>query len=301
MTTETTPPYKWFGGKRRIAADVWARLGKTHTYIKPFFGGGAVFLACPYKINAGFLNDLDGYICNFWRAVTAEPDALAEAFERPTCEPDLIAWNNRLVADRAAFTDRLKADPDYYDLRVAHWWARGVWAAIGSEWLRGNRKSLAPSSSLGPLIKSDPDARREWLRALADKMQFLSVGCGDWKRAVTPSRLFNGLQAAPHALSAIFLDPPYQADECNMSYASSEDDIFDEVWEWAMKAGEDTRLRIALCGYDDGRKPAPGWDVQEWSAGTGFSNRGENMGKNRHRERVWYSPGCLPPPQPGLF
>lgn len=37
----------YFGGKSRIASEVWARFGDVTSYIEPFFGSGAVLLSRP--------------------------------------------------------------------------------------------------------------------------------------------------------------------------------------------------------------------------------------------------------------
>ncbi len=39
-------PFPYFGGKRTVAAAVWARLGSPAQYIEPFCGSAAVLLAC---------------------------------------------------------------------------------------------------------------------------------------------------------------------------------------------------------------------------------------------------------------
>lgn len=45
--TDLRSPFPWFGGKRRVAADVWAALGDVDSYVEPFFGSGAVLLERP--------------------------------------------------------------------------------------------------------------------------------------------------------------------------------------------------------------------------------------------------------------
>lgn len=40
-------PYPYFGGKSKVAARVWERLGNPANYVEPFFGSGAVLLARP--------------------------------------------------------------------------------------------------------------------------------------------------------------------------------------------------------------------------------------------------------------
>lgn len=42
MTEALKSPFPWFGGKRRVAAQVWAALGAVDNYIEPFAGS----LAC---------------------------------------------------------------------------------------------------------------------------------------------------------------------------------------------------------------------------------------------------------------
>jgi len=54
-------------------------------------------------------------------------------------------------------------------------------------------------------------------------------------------------------------------------------------------------LRIALCGYEgEGHEELEeiGWDVFYWTANGGFANVNEDN-KNRHKERIWFSPHCI--------
>jgi DNA adenine methylase len=79
MNDTVKAPYPYFGGKSQIAAEVWKRFGRVPNYIEPFFGSGAALLARPLPFDGvETVNDLDGFICNFWRAVQHEPDAVAE-------------------------------------------------------------------------------------------------------------------------------------------------------------------------------------------------------------------------------
>ena len=74
-----TLPYTYFGGKRAVASIVWERLGDVKAYVEPFFGGGAVFWLRPQEHFASgerrweLLNDIDGMIVNFLRAVYHDP------------------------------------------------------------------------------------------------------------------------------------------------------------------------------------------------------------------------------------
>ena len=68
-------PFPWFGAKARIAHAVWQRFGDVKTYVEPFFGSGACLLNRPLTFaGAETVNDADGLVCNFWRALKAEPE-----------------------------------------------------------------------------------------------------------------------------------------------------------------------------------------------------------------------------------
>lgn len=131
------PPFPYFGGKSRIADWVWPRLngdGKAYSYTEPFFGSGAMLLANPNPMSIEVVNDLDGMVCNFWRALQSDPDAVADAAIWPCNELDLHARGDWLIGQRESLTERLRADPTYHDPQAAGWWAWGMAWWIGSGW-----------------------------------------------------------------------------------------------------------------------------------------------------------------------
>ena len=99
----------------------------------------------------------------------------------------------------------------------------------------------------------------------------------------------------------IVLDPPYD-DGCDVYAAQHR--VSGDVREWAREAGRDRNNRIALCGYsgDHDELLAYGWDVEEWKANGGYGNQADGDGRaNAKRERIWFSPGCLPRAQTTLL
>ena len=40
-------PFPWFGGKRRVAPEIWAAFGDVDNYVEPFAGSLAVLLERP--------------------------------------------------------------------------------------------------------------------------------------------------------------------------------------------------------------------------------------------------------------
>ncbi len=138
-------PFPWFGGKRTIAAEIWTALGDVDHYVEPFFGSGAVLLNRPHAARTETVNDADGLLANFWRAVAADPDAVAVEADWPTNEADLHARHLWLIGQREDLSGRLMANPACYDVRAAGWWVWGICNWIGSGWCSGQ----------GPWIERD--------------------------------------------------------------------------------------------------------------------------------------------------
>lgn len=135
MAEPVRAPFPWFGGKRRVADVVWRAFGPdVPNFIEPFAGSLAVLLARPGgagKIET--VNDADRYLANFWRAVTAAPEALAAAADWPVNEADLHA-RHRWLVNQAEFRERMHTDPDFFDVKIAGWWVWGLCQWIGGGW-----------------------------------------------------------------------------------------------------------------------------------------------------------------------
>ena len=97
MTQLLRAPFPWFGGKSRAASIIWARFGDVANYIEPFAGSLAVLLARPTPPRIETVNDLDCNVANFWRAVQADPEAVAKFAAWPVNEADLHARHRWLV------------------------------------------------------------------------------------------------------------------------------------------------------------------------------------------------------------
>ncbi len=135
-------PFPYFGGKSLIANEVWRRFGDVKCYVEPFFGSGAVLLNrpnwTPETSSIETVNDADGFICNFWRSVQAEPEQVAKYADWPVVESDLHARHAWLVGQKDSLAAHLEGDPDYYDAKIAGWWCWGMNCWIGSGFCSGN-------------------------------------------------------------------------------------------------------------------------------------------------------------------
>ena len=324
MGTELQAPFPWFGGKARVAPLVWAKFGNVPNYVEPFLGSGAVLLGRPSQPHIETVNDRDGFIANFFRAMAADPEGLARECDLPVNEADLHARHLWLVGRREDLTAHLMGDPEFYDLRVAGWWVWGICSWIGGGWCSGKGPWTAVDGRL--VLRSDDSSvlgvnrklphlgdaghgvnrqrphlgnmgngvngqapALDWFRALAKRLHRVRVCCGDWQRVCGYS------PTTKLGLTGLFLDPPYstRAGRCDGLYACEDLSVAQSVGAWCRERGADPLLRIALCGYE-GEHDLPGWECIPWQAAGGYSSLGDGAGReNKYRERIWFSPACL--------
>ncbi len=310
--SELRAPFPWFGGKRRVADVVWRAFGAdVPNYIEPFAGSLAVLLARPGgagKIET--VNDAYAAIPNLWRALKSDPDAVAEWCDDPVSEIDMHARNRWLIARLEEIRPTLAADPYYFDVQAAGWWVWGACAWIGGGWAAKESPGRRPHLGVNghgvgihagrlPSIGNDrgingvaaPPART-WFRQIRDRLRGVHIVCGDWSRVTGPSVLGKGANVGGRRPTAVFLDPPYAHDlravDC---YQEDDPKISGDVYRWALEHGDDPDLRIALCGYSGEHEMPASWTEHAWKAHRGYAGADND---NRERERIWFSPHCLP-------
>ncbi|HUX16023.1 MAG TPA: hypothetical protein VMW52_06090, partial [Phycisphaerae bacterium] len=128
-----------------------------------------------------------------------------------------------------------------------------------------------------------------YMQALAARLRRVRVCCGDWARICTKS------PTTYIGITAVFLDPPYGAEDRADCYSEDSRTVAADVQAWCIEQGDNPKLRIALCGYEGehAELEALGWDTVAWKASGGYANQGTQGNANRHRERIWFSPHCL--------
>lgn len=310
-------PFPWWGGKSRVAKKVWAGLGDVNSYIEPFFGSGAVLLGRPrgHKGKTETVNDMDEFIANFWRAASNDADAVAQYADYPVNEAELLSRHLWLASEgKKRMQDGMTIDPDWYDAKIAGWWLWGLNQWLGSGWCHGkgpweivdgklknvekggkgvNRQ--LPQLSNGGVGQNSGRLRDEkfyrYMEALAWRLRYVRVACGDWKRVVTEGVTDYG------KVTGVFLDPPYTDthDRDMKLYANDSPDVANEVREWAIANGDRKDMRIVLAGYEGEHDMPDTWRKIAWVGNSTFSSPegGGHNEKNRHRERLWFSPNCV--------
>jgi len=136
-------PFVWFGGKRKVAPQIWEALGDVDNYVEPFAGSLAVLLERPHDLGDGrtraeTVNDADHFLANFWRALALDPDGVAAYADWPVNEDDLFARHLWLVnKGREILSEGIESDPMFYDSQVAGWWVWGQNSWIAGGWCTG--------------------------------------------------------------------------------------------------------------------------------------------------------------------
>ena len=130
-------PFPYFGGKSGAVAEVWAAFGEVQNYVEPFAGSAAMLLGAPAGKRIETINDADGFVANFWRAIAIDPDTVAHHADWPCNEADLFARHSWLMRQRDTLVERLYGDPEYHDAKIAGWWCWGSCNWIGSGWCSG--------------------------------------------------------------------------------------------------------------------------------------------------------------------
>lgn len=292
-----TTPFPYFGKKTRIANIIWEALGDPVTYVEPFCGTAAVLLARPRPGKYETINDLDGFVANFWRAVKADPGQVTDHFDYPPIEIELRVRHNRIEAQYGDLLESLRADPDFYDPKIAGWWAWGSLNTLRGGWWAGASMSLDVHVRMGAdRIRIPPEftTRREfisdWIARLSERLRNVRVTCRDWSRALRPPVL-----RTAYGTVGIFLDPPYARRDPNC-YKESDDNFADALREWCLQNGSNPRHRIVLCGNvgEHAVLEGHGWRSRVIKRPPGFGTFAKNGPKESStHEEIWLSPYAL--------
>ena len=291
-------PFPWPGGKRRWASLIWSRLGNPDVYAEPFFGSGAVLLARPGGPGKReVVCDANGLVCNFWRAVVADPALVARYAANPTFHHDLTARRIHMGKWLAEHGNLLAEDPGHHDPRIAGWWvwAMSMWIGRHTGFLptgatvedripkivpslsgSGISAQVAMMRGKGPVAQMAAIERH--LRDLQDRLHSVIVLNRDWTSCVTPAALAACPSASGHS-RAVLLDPPYLQD--GQIYESDDGKVARAAYAWAVRNGDEHR--VAYCCRRGTFEVPPGWTAETKTfVRTG---RGDDM--------VMFSPACV--------
>jgi site-specific DNA-adenine methylase len=331
MAGNLAAPFPYFGGKSNAVAPVWAAFGEVANYVEPFAGSAAMLLGAPAGKRVETINDFDGFVANFWRAIAADPDAVAHHADWPVNETDLFARHSWLVRQRQSLTEQLHACPEWCDPKIAGWWVWGACAWIGSGWCTGVGPWVHDGEKMVCLARGADNGKRGVWRQSADlssggvgvhrQLPYLSEGRGVNRSTQQPRRAYIkewfGLLHARlrdarvacgdwarvckdsvttrHGLTAVFLDPPYAKGAMDYGAGGMGQGIAEAVRAWCAANGDNPTLRIVLCGHSAEHDALllAGWHTRSWVARKGYAASDEAVA-NCAGETLWCSPHCVP-------
>lgn len=282
--------YSYFGGKSKVAPQVWKRFGHVNYYLEPFFGSGAVLLGSTYVPANEIVNDLYCMITNFWRSVKYNPEKTAKYADIPMNEIELEATQTWLIPKKEELEKKLRADLEYHDPKIAGRWVWGVAQWMGDNWCSSDRTlQKRPSFNKSGIHRNSVNIQ-DYFKDLSYRLRGTIICCGDWERVLCD------FITTKNVSTAVFLDPPYSASAGreNNLYIKDDLNVSQKVFEWCMENGDKKNLRIAFCGYSNEYTFPDSWTALNWSGQCAWASWGNNKGKaNAKKETIWFSPHCI--------
>lgn len=268
-------PLTYYGGKQRLAAQIVPLMPAHRVYLKPFCGGAAMLFAKP-RVERETLNDLDGQIVRFWRALRDRPDELAAAVAATPYSR--AEWQSCVAGDAEDDVEAARRLLVHIDHSFSR--SRGSWSPPSTAIDRRGRWQPGVWENMPPKLV-----------AAATRLQGVALECGDALSLIprwdNPSTL-------------IYVDPPYRlADRLapEKGYAMDDDGTLWTRLTPILKAVE--HASVILSGY-----PCPEAEDLGWRMVPLIRNRtvqariGGALGLAP--EVVWLSPSC-PPVVANLF
>lgn len=183
------PVAPYLGGKRRLAAEVIARLRAMphETYVEPFVGMGGVFLRRPWRVKAEVINDISRDVATLFRVLQRHYVPLM----------DMLRWQ---ITSRSEF-ERLKAAaPDTLtDLERAARFLYLQRTAFGGK-VDGRNFGVSPSAP----GRFDVTKLAGILEAVHERLAGVVIECLGWEDL---------LRRYDRSTTLFYLDPPYWGSE----------------------------------------------------------------------------------------
>lgn len=259
-------PLTYYGGKQKLAAQIVALMPPHAAYLEPFAGGAAVLFAKP-RAARETLNDLDGTIMRFWRALRDQPEDLALAVELTPYSRDEWRHSRESVEDDVEAARRLLVNVDQSFAQSRGSWRPGQLSGCG-RWRPGVWENLPPR-----------------LLSAAQRLRGVSLENDD------------ALSLIPkwdRADAVIYVDPPYTG-PARISRTGYDHDDDGTLWVRLVDVlGTITNAAVILSGYPCTEVLDLGWRRLDLHAN---SNVREGIGTP---ETLWLSP-AVGEPQPNLL
>lgn len=214
------------GGKKRIAPWIIGHMPEHHSYLEPFFGGGAVLFAKP-KARIETVNDLDGDVVNFFRVI-----------QNPVTRKELQEWITYMPYARRIYDETFERMPENPVERAGFFAVR----SMQSHGFRLTEKSGWKKDVHG---REAAYAVRNWnklpleLTEIAERLKEVQI---ENRPALELIKAFN------HENVLIYLDPPYVLSTRGRKQYRYE--MTDEEHEELLVNSCESKAKIMISGYN---------------------------------------------------
>lgn len=214
------------GSKKRIASWIIGNMPEHHSYLEPYFGGGAVlFEKPPSRIET--VNDLDGDVVNFFRVIR-DPESCQE----------LEHWLTYTPYSRQVYDESFEKEPRSPVEQAGYFAIR----SMQSHGFRTSEKTGWKKDVYGREAAYAVKNWNELPEALAEMAARLKSVQIENRPALELIRAFD------HENVLIYLDPPYVwSTRGRMQYRH---EMSDPDHEEMLEASLHSRAKIMLSGYD---------------------------------------------------
>lgn len=284
--SRTIAPFRWYGGKGRLARWVVQHLPEGKVYVEPFAGAASVFWNLPRPYPVEVLNDIDGEIVNLFRVIQ-NPETF-EAFAHR------VTWTPYSLDE---FRRALQVGPECKD-PVTRAWAFFVRQNQGFAGLAKTEgrwgRAFTPNRGMAGTANSWR-ARMRMLEYWHDRLTRVQI---DNRDAIQVIKYWDTED------TVFYVDPPYAANTR----------IDKKVYDHELEDNQHTKLvevlldlegKVLLSGYDsDLYSPLEeaGWEKVCREMTSSAASRGRdskvrgtgNAAKHAKRiECLWISPGVV--------
>lgn len=261
-------PLTYYGGKQRLSAQILPLMPSHRVYLEPFCGGAAMLFAKP-RAERETLNDLDGQIVRFWRALRDRPDELAAAVAATPYSREEWKASRAPAEDDVEAALRLLVNVDQSFSRSRQSWSVPCIGDGRGRWQPGTWDNLPPK-----------------LLAAAQRLRGVSLEHGD------------ALDLIPRwdrADALIYVDPPYTGE--HRTEPSKGYDVDDDGTLWArlveVLAGV-KHAAVVVSGYPCAEVDDLGWRSVALTATRTVAGRDKKPLASTP-ETVWLSPAVPEP------
>lgn len=274
MASPSRTPLTYYGGKQGLARQILPLMPSHRVYLEPFAGGAAMLFAKP-RCERETLNDLDGQIMRFWRALRDRPLELADAVaSTPYGREEWEGSRDGEADDDVEAARRLLVNVDQSFSRSRRSWSVPCIGDGRGRWQPGSWENLPPK-----------------LTAAAERLRGVALERGDgvdmiarWDRAD----------------SLVYVDPPYVGDHRLAPEHGYAVDAGGDLWPRLAEALASVReAAVLVSGYPCAEMAELGWREVPLVARRSVQAR-DGDALALAPEVVWLSP-AVPDPVPRLF